>query len=313
MARPVRWPASCATRIRAVRNSVRKLRAPALLLAPALLIVLATSVYPLGYSLLTSLRSWRLMDSPVPQGFVGLGNYRDAFTDDPDFWDALRRTAVFVVADVGLTLVAALVLAVLLLRAGAARTLVRTLLILPFAMSPVLIGISWRFMLSPEFGVYSWLAGILLPPLQGIAWLADPVLSMVALVSADSWHWTPYFTFMLMGGLAGVPPETQEAARIDGAGELAIFRRITLPQIAPVLAVAAVLRTVFALKTFDMIVTMTSGGPGTSTTTLAYFAYQIGFRDYDMGYASAVAWVLTAILVGLSLVYMRMIFRTEPA
>ena len=114
---------------------------------------------------------------------------------------------------------------------------------------------------------------------------------------------------MLMGGLASIPPETQEAARIDGANNWRVFRDVTLPQLAPVLVVAVILKSVFALKVFDSIVTMTSGGPGRSTTTLSYFAYHIGFRDYDFGYAAAIAYVLTAILFLFSLSYMRFTFR----
>ena len=110
-----------------------------------------------------------------------------------------------------------------------------------------------------------------------------------------------------MGGLASVPAETQEAARFDGASDIRIFFSITLPQMAPVLTVAVILKTVFALKVFDSIVTMTGGGPGLETSTLAFFAYNTGFRDYDMGYAAAIAYVLTIILFALSFVYMRFI------
>jgi multiple sugar transport system permease protein len=123
----------------------------------------------------------------------------------------------------------------------------------------------------------------------------------------------PYFAFMLMGALAAIPPETQEAARIDGASERQVFFDVTLPQIAPVLGVAVVLKSVFALKVFDMIVTMTGGGPGVSTTTLGFYAYHLGFRSYDFGMASAVAYMLTAILFLLSLSYMRFMFRKRPA
>ena len=154
--------------------------------------------------------------------------------------------------------------------------------------------------------------GAVFPAMNDVDYLASPWLSMAALVSSDVWHWAPYFTFMLMGGLASIPPETQEAARIDGAGNWRVFRDITLPQLAPVLVVAIILKSVFALKVFDSIVTMTAGGPGRETTTLAYFAYHIGFRDYQFGYAAAVAYILTAILFLLSLSYMRFAFR-RPA
>ena len=276
------------------------------------MVVASTAVYPLVFSLLTSFRDWRLMDSPLPGPFTGLDNYQAA-VDDPDFWSAIRVTVVFVTADVLMTIFAALGIALLLRGPGRAKAAVRVLLIVPFATNPALIGISWRFMFNPDFGAFKRAADLLVPALRPVSWLADPVLAMAALISADLWHWTPYFAFMLMGALATVPPETLEAARIDGAGEATVFRRITAPQIAPVLAVAVVLKTVFALKAFDTIVTLTGGGPGRATTTLAMLAYQIGFRDYDMGYAAAVSYVLTAVLVAISFLYVRLMFRGAAA
>lgn len=281
------------------------------LLAPAMLIVAMTTIYPLLFSLTTSFRDWRLLTSIKPGPFVGIDNYINAFTDDPEFWKVMSVTARFVAVDVGCTILIALGLAILLLRAGFAKSILRTLIILPFAMSPALIGISWRFMFNPEYGAFERTIGILLPFMKDVDWFASPGLATAALVSADVWHWAPYFTFMLMGGLASIPPETQEAARIDGATNWQVFRDVTLPQLAPVLAVATILKTVFALKVFDSIVTMTGGGPGLETSTLAYFAYNIGFRAYDMGYAAAVAYVLTAILFALSFFYMHFLFKKE--
>ena len=279
------------------------------LLAPAFLIVAFTTVYPMVSSFWTSFHVLNLAKSLELGRFVGVENYTEAFTEDPEFWTIMAVTARFVVIDVSLTILAALGLAMLLLRAGFGQSVVRTLIILPFAMSPALIGISWRFMLNPDYGAFSRTIAAVFPALRDFDYLASPALSMAALISADVWHWAPYFTFMLMGGLASIPPETQEAARIDGAGNWRVFRDVTLPQLAPVLVVAVILKSVFALKVFDSIVTMTSGGPGRSTTTLAYFAYHIGFRDYDFGYAAAVAYILTAILFLLSLSYVRMAFR----
>lgn len=285
----------------------RDRRNVALLLAPAMLVVGATTLYPLGFSLWASLQDWRLMKSPLPMGFVGLDNFDLLFTDDPVFWPVVWVTIRFVLIDVATCILIALGLAVLLLRAGVARSILRTLLILPFAVSPALIGISWRFMFNPEYGALHHAIAAILPFMATVDWLASPALATAALVSSDVWHWSPYFAFMLMGGLAGVPMETQEAARIDGASDLRVFLSITLPQMAPVLAVAVILKTVFALKVFDSIVTMTGGGPGIETNTLAFFAYHMGFRDYDMGYAAAVAWVLCAVLFALSFGYMRYI------
>ena len=279
----------------------------AILLAPAMLVVGITTIYPLAFSFWTSFHDWRLIKSLLPGKFIGLDNYDVMFTDDPIFWKVIAVTIRFVVIDVVATILAALGLALLLLRAGFTRTVLRTLMILPFDVSPALIGISWRFMFNPEYGAFHHSIAALLPFMAKTDWFASPALATTALISADLWHWAPYFAFMLMGGLASVPGETQEAARIDGASDIRVFFSITLPQMTPVIAVAVILKTVFALKVFDSIVTMTGGGPGLETNTLAFFAYNMGFRDYDMGYAAAIAYVLTIILFALSFSYMRFI------
>ena len=279
------------------------------LLAPAILLVAFTTVYPLIGSFWTSFHEFNLSRGVRMGPWVGIDNYVDAFQYDPNFWTVMRVTLTFVVLDVGLTILAALGLAMLLLRKGFGKGFLRTVLILPFAMSPALIGISWRFMLNPDYGGFARTIGAVLPFMHNVDYFANPYLAMGALVSSDVWHWSSYFTFMLMGGLASIPPETQEAARIDGASGWRVFVDVTLPQLKPVLLVAIILKSVFALKVFDAIVTMTAGGPGRETSTLGYYAYQIGFRDYHFGSAAALAYVLTAIMFVLSLSYMRVAFR----
>ena len=279
---------------------------PYCLLVPAFIIVLATTIYPLAYSFITSFRAWDLTESRSPQGFVGFDNYFYAASESA-FLNSLWVTFIFVIASVTLTVVLAMALALLLRRKGPMHTFTRIILILPFAMSPALIGVSYRFMFNPEFGVLAKGLGAMFPSLQGVPWLADPDLAMGILVLTDVWHWTPYMTFMCLGGLASVPKETQEAARIDGASNLRIIFGIILPQMRGVILVMAVLKTIFALKMFDQVVTLTGGGPGTSTETLAYFIFNVGFRWFDMGYASALAWILTAIMMFISIWYVRML------
>ena len=288
---------------------LRRIPAPVWLLAPALLFVAAMALFPLGSALVRSFRQWRLTKSTEPGPFVGLENYVLLFTDDPEFLESLWATFVFVTSDVAATLAVALGAALLLRRAGRVNSLARVLLILPFVMSPALIGISFRFFLNPEFGIAQFLIGQVIPALEGKVWLADRTLAMVAVVASDVWHWAPYMTLVILGGLASIPAETEEAARVDGASEWAVFRDVTLPQLLPVLGIVLVLKTVFALKAFDTIFTLTNGGPGTSTQTLAYFVYHTAFNYYDMGYAAAAAWVLTALLLALSGYYLRLVFR----
>ena len=230
-------------------------------------------------------------------------------TDDPEFLESLAATAIFVVADVLATVLIALGAALVLRRAGRIDSLARVLMILPFVMSPALIGISFRFFLNPEFGIGQHLIGLLVPPLRGAVWLSDPWLAMAATVAADVWHWAPYMTLVVLGGLASIPRETEEAARVDGASAWAVLRDVTLPQLLPVLGIVLVLKTVFALKAFDVIFTLTNGGPGTATQTLAYFVYHAGFQYYDMGYAAAAAYLLTALLLAAAAFYLRLVFR----
>ena len=279
------------------------------LLLPALAFVLAMAVFPLGYSFALSLRQWKLarMDEPGP--WVGLENYQLLLIDDPEFFDAVKATAIFLGWDVAVTLLLALAAALLLRRQGRVYSLARVLLILPFVMSPAVIGISFKFFLNAEYGIAQYLLGWLIPALQGKVWLSDAKLAMAAVVASDVWHWAPYMTLLILGGLASVPRETEEAARVDGASAFRVFRDITLPQILPVLAVVAILKAVFALKAFDTIFTLSNGGPGTTTQTLAYFVYNTAFGYYDMGYAAAAAYVLTAVMLCLAMFYLRLVIR----
>ncbi len=282
-----------------------------LLLAPALVFVGAMAIFPLVYSLVLSFRDWKLARSPLAGDFVGLSNYINLLTDDPDFLEAVRVTIFFVTTDVLVTVLVSLVAALLLHRAGRLNSLARTLLILPFVMSPALIGISFRFFLNAEYGVVAHVIGLLVPPLKDTVWLADASLSMAAIIGSDVWHWAPYMTLVMLGGLASIPNESIEAARVDGASSWRIFRDITLPQLLPVIGVVTILKTVFALKAFDTIFTLTNGGPGNSTKTLAYFVYEQGFHYYDMGYAAASAYVLTAVLMVMAGFYLRLIFAKD--
>lgn len=273
--------------------------------------MLATTLYPLGFALVTSFRDWQLTSRTGPGPFVGLDNYLFGLTEDVELANALRVSAIFVAADVTLTIVVSLSLALALRRAGVLQSAVRAVLILPFAMSPALIGISFRFMFNAEHGVIAvWLAR-LFPALAEVVWLADPVLAMVVLVLSDVWHWAPYMTLVFLGGLSSVPAESEEAARVDGAPEWRVALEVTLPQLKGVIAVVAILKTVFALKMFDQVVTLTGGGPGSATQTLAYLVYAVAFRWYDMGYASAIAWMLTVVLIVLAILYARLLFARE--
>ncbi len=291
------------------RGGLRDRHLKYLLVLPAVVVVFATAIYPLIDSLVLSFRRWDLGRSNEPGPFVWFDNYEWALFCEPAFWNSVLVTAVYTVLTVAITTVLALGIAMLLAPGGRLRFTVRTLLILPFAMSPALVGVSFRFMFNPEFGLFDAFFGVLIPPLAEISWLSDPTLAFVVVVLADVWGWIPFLTLVLIGGLAAVPRETVEAAQVDGASTWRVFRDVTLPQLAPVLAVVVILKTIFSLKTFDQVYMLTNGGPGTATQTLAHYAYFQGFKYYDMGYAAAVAWIMVIPMIGLTFLYTRFVFR----
>ena len=278
------------------------------LVLPAVLVVALTALWPLGYSLALSMRQWRLSRSPRPGAFVGGDNFLQALTSS-DVLGSIANTLLFVVLSVSLTTILALGLALLLSQGGTLRRIVQTVLILPFAMSPALVGVSWRFLFHPEFGLFAALFGTVFPPLAGVNWLASPVLAFAALVMADVWAWMPFMTLILVGGLAAIPRDTIEAAQVDGSAPWRVVRDVIIPQLKPVLAVVLILKTIFALKTFDVIFMLTQGGPGTATQTLVYQTYLNGFKYYDMGFAAAIAWLMVVPMIGLTFLYTKYVFR----
>ncbi len=280
-----------------------------LLVLPAILVVFATAVWPLIQSFRFSLFQGRLTRPGFPQGFLGFENYVWALTEEPAFWNSVAVTAVYTVLTVGLTVALALGLALLLVPGGRFRMSVQTLLILPFAMSPALIGVSFRFMFNPEFGLFDAFFGLVIPPLADISWLSDPVLAFAVCVMADVWGWIPFLTLVLIGGLAAIPRDTIEAAQVDGASGWQVFRDVTIPQLLPVLAVVIILKSIFSLKTFDQIYMLTNGGPGTATQTLSHYVYFNGLKYGQLGYSAAVAWLMVIPMIFLTYAYAKLVFR----
>lgn len=280
-----------------------------LLVLPAILVVFATAVWPLVESLRLSFTVGRLTKPNFPQGYLGWENYTWAFLEEPAFWNSVEVTAVYTLVTVVFTTLIALGLAMLLAPGGRFRGGVQTLLILPFAMSPALIGVSFRFMFNPEFGLFDSFFGIVFPPLAEISWLSDPTLAFIVCVMADVWGWIPFLTLVLIGGLASIPQDTIEAAQVDGASGWRVFKDITLPQLLPVLAVVLILKAIFSLKTFDQVYMLTNGGPGTATQTLSHYIYFNGMKYGQIGYSAAVAWVMVIPMVFLTFLYAKFVFK----
>ncbi|WP_282608539.1 carbohydrate ABC transporter permease [Pelagibius sp. Alg239-R121] len=282
-----------------------------LLVLPAVIVVFATAIWPLVESLRLSFYEGRLSRPAFPQSFLGVENYTWAFLEEPAFWNSVWVTATYTFWTVLLTTLLALGLALLLAPGGRLRVTVQSLLIIPFAMSPALIGVSFRFMFNPEFGLFDAFFGIVFPPLATISWLSDPTLAFWVCIMADVWGWIPFLTLVLIGGLASIPRDTIEAAQVDGASGWRVLKDVTLPQLVPVLAVVLILKAIFSLKTFDQVYMLTNGGPGTATQTLSHYVYFNGLKYSQIGYSAAVAWLMVIPMIFLTYAYAKFVFQKK--
>ena len=235
---------------------------------------------------------------PGSEKFIGLGNFRYMVTQDPYFWTIMRNTAVQVFGTVSLQVVIGLFLALLFSRANRGMNIARSLLMLPMMATPVVIGVIWRFMVNPDFGIVNYILSLLRIP--GPDWLGKPGLAMATIIAADVWLSTPFVTIIIIAGISSLPREPFEAATVDGASAWQSFVYVTLPLLSPVIWVAVMFRLIDAFKRFDSIYIMTAGGPGNSTETLNLYAYNNAFTNLDTGYGSALAMFLFFIIAVIS-------------
>ncbi len=274
---------------------------------PAVLFVAAMMVFPVFYTLSISFSNWNLT-SGLPARFVGLKTYISVL-QEPRFWAALVRTFYFTALAVVVETVLGMVWALILNREFAGKSAVKLFLLLPMVSTPVAIGIAWTLFYEPTIGLANWaLKSAGLAPLR---WIADKNLVIPSLVLVDVWQWTPMMTLISLAGLAGLSVEPFESARVDGANALQIFRRITLPMVAPVILTALVLRSIDALKTYDIIYAMTNGGPGFASETLNIYAYNLSFNYFRLGHASVVLFFLFAVVLLMSYGVARLRRRLE--
>ncbi|WP_022885296.1 carbohydrate ABC transporter permease [Glaciibacter superstes] len=300
-------PGSTRERSIAPGSAPRRLRkAPTVyfwLLVPALVVLIGLSAFPLIRTVQLSFTS---LGGGGAEEFIGFENYA-RMVSDPRFADSVRVTILFIVVGITVQLVLAWSLALLLAqRISRWNNVLRTLFTIPMMLSPVVIGITWRALLNPQFGWVNALLGM-----GDTDWTGDPAKAIWVLIFVDVWHWTPFLFLLISAGLMSVPEDVKEAARIDGAGSWGMFRHIIFPLTLPVTLVAILLRAIDATKTFELPFTLTSGGPGNATTLLAIYLYKRAFSEFDFGYASSLAVILLIALVLFALAYMWMSRRLE--
>jgi multiple sugar transport system permease protein len=277
-----------------------------ILIGPPFLIIFLLTIVPFFYSLYLSM--WKMnFAMPGADRFIWLGNFRYMLTHDPYFWTIMRNTAVQVFGTVSLQVVIGLFLALLFSRATRGMNIARSLLMLPMMATPVVIGVIWRFMVNPDFGIVNYVLSLLHIP--GPDWLGKPALAMTTIIAADVWLSTPFVTIIIIAGISSLPREPFEAATVDGASSWQSFVYVTLPLLAPVIWVAVMFRLIDAFKRFDSIYIMTAGGPGNSTETLNLYAYNNAFTNLDTGYGSALAMSLFLVIAVISVFTIRKVQR----
>ena len=277
-----------------------------LFIAPTLLIVGAVFVWPVLYSLWLSFNRYNLSASPNPT-FSWFHNYQLIFTDSfyrSDILQTTVRTLEFTVISVVAELVLGLAFALLLNEEFRGRTVLRSVLIVPYAMLTISNGLVWDYILDPTYGTLNVILqrwGII-QDYQN--WLGTPTGAMGWIIAADVWKTTPFMTIILLASLQTFPANVYKAAEVDGAGVLKRFWTITLPLLRPAILVALVLRTLGAFRVYDIVYVLTSGGPAGATNVLSYYIYQQAFMDFHIGYASAVAYLTTVAMVIVILAYL---------
>lgn len=276
---------------------------PYVLLSPAVLATVIIVFYPMVQALITSLYN-NILWKPRAVRFIGLDNYITIW-NDPVFWSSLGRTAIWIGLTVPLQLLLGLVTALLLNQTFRWRGLARSLILIPWALPSVVIGLMWSWIYNPQVGLLNDLM-LRLGLLQtAVPWLANPDTSLYAIIVALVWQGFPFFAIMILAGLQTIPHSLYEAADIDGASDMQQFWHITLPALKSVLVTAVMLRIIWVANSVDVIYVMTGGGPGYATHTLPLYALKRTYASMDFGYGSALAVSFSLLLLGAIYLYLR--------
>jgi multiple sugar transport system permease protein len=278
-----------------------------LLLLPAVLIIIAIAMYPLFSAIKDSLYQISLRFENSPRPFIWFENYRQIFLNDARWRNALRVTGTLAFVSVIAELVIGMIVALIINRSFFGRGLVRAAVLVPWALTTVVSAKMWAWIYDIQWGVLNDLllrVGLIERP---IVWLANPTLTLWAMIGAEVWKTTPFMALLLLAGLQLIPGELYEAASIDGATALQTFWRVTLPLMKPTILVALLFRTIDALRIFDLARVLTNGGPGQATETLSLYSYTVLFTNLNFGYGSALAVTTFLVVLVVSIFYVKIL------
>ncbi|MFO1080465.1 MAG: sugar ABC transporter permease [Reyranellaceae bacterium] len=275
------------------------------LVAPAALLMLLFQVVPIVIGANASFRDWALYNPK--KTWVGLDHYSGVLSDPEFLWVVLPNTFLFMVLTVSDALVLGLALALLLNRPFRGQKVVQTVLLVPLMVAPVIAAIMMRWMYNDQFGIVNAvLEGL---GLEGQPWLVERWTAFGVILLTDVWLWTPWYTLLLLAGLQSLPREPFEAAAIDGTSAWRVFTHLTVPMLRPVIVVCVVIRAIDAFRTFDIVWTLTGGGPGRSTELFSLYAYVLAFLSLDFGRGSAAAIIGGLIILVVGALLYRLVDR----
>jgi multiple sugar transport system permease protein len=279
-----------------------------LMVAPAVLLILAFSVYPLLFSVGVAFINY---DFSVPgHAFVGLRNFQQVVAD-PVARSSVVVTAILSIASVAAEFLLGLALALTLVKNTRSRGPIMAIIIIPLFISPVIVGQAWALLLQRPFGPTNYILSQILGVDVTINWLIQVPWNFIAIIIADIWQWTPFMFVILLAGLTAVPPHIYEVAELDGIGRWQTFWHITIPHIMPMILLAITFRFLDAIKLFDTIFMMTGGGPGTATYSASFYLYTVGFTQFHLSQATAGSWIFLIITLLIVSLLVRRLLATE--
>ena len=285
----------------AARRGLSDLAIRNLFIIPTIVFLIVFNIFPLIYSLGYSFTDFRASVNQ-PANFIGLQNYRELLSDEY-IWINFATTAKYVLVSVGGQVVVGFGAALLLNRNIPAKGLVTTLLLLPMMMSVALVGLFWKLLYSPSWGIINYALG-----LEDFEWLSDPEIALYAVALTDIWMWSPFVMLLCLAGLSAIPKHLYEAAAIDRAGRWYTFTRITLPLVTPLLLIAIIFRTMEAFKTFDLAFIMTSME---STELIAIRLYKMAFQEWQTGKSCALAYIVLIMVLAITNIYVKYLNKAK--
>jgi|SRR5699024_1390441 len=283
-------------------NMKKKNLTPYILITPALIFITVFLLYPMLTVFYYSFQHYNI-SLPLYNGFAGLENFKELFTEDPVFWKSFWNSIIWVVSQVGGQLVIGMMFALILNQTFKYRGVIRALVFIPWAISGVLASTIWVLMYNENMGVINDLLmkiGIINEPK---AFLAGSVSAFVSVIITELWRGIPFFTITLLAGLQSIPEELYEAAKVDGSNKVKTFFYITLPHLKGIIVLTTILRVAWEFNNVDVIYNLTGGGPVNSTTTLGVYAANLALKGNRFGYGSALIVVTFLILIIFTLIY----------